>query len=66
MSDEKKKRGRPVTGEAKNNVVAMRIDDETRDMLNNICKNYNISKSDVLKKWVKNQYNMMENGIDLL
>lgn len=66
MSDEKKKRGRPAKGNTKNNVVAMRVDDETRDALYEICEHYNISKSDLLKKMVQTQHNFMENGIDFL
>ena len=66
MNEQNKKRGRPITGCAKTNVVAMRIDDETRDALCDICNHYGISKSKLLKKWTENQHKMMENGIDLL
>lgn len=66
MSEEKKKRGRPVSNHTKNNVVSMRVDDETRDMLNNICEKYGVSKPELIERWARNQYKMMENGIDLL
>lgn len=66
MSDEKRKRGRPVTRHAKNNVIAVRADDKTRDALCDVSEYYGVSKSELLKKWVQNQHKMMENGIDLL
>ncbi len=66
MSDDKKKRGRPVSGNTKNNVVSMRVDDETRNMLNDICEKYGVSKPELIERWARNQYKMMENGIDLL
>ena len=67
MSDEKKKRGRPKSDrETKNNVVAMRINDKTNNKLDELCENYNVSKAELLEKWINNQYVMMENGIDLL
>lgn len=44
----------------------MRVDDETRDMLNDICEKYGVSKAELIERWARNQYKMMENDIDLL
>ena len=44
----------------------MRIDDNTRDMLNDICMNYGVSKSELIQKWAKNQHEMMKMGVELL
>lgn len=66
MDENNKKRGRPSKSGSKHNVVAMRIADETTDRLNFICESRNISKADMLKKWVDYTYKMMENGIDFL
>ena len=44
----------------------MRVDDETRNMLNDICEKYGVSKPELIERWARNQYKMMENGIDLL
>lgn len=66
MEENNKKRGRPSKSGAKHKVVAMRIADETTNKLNFICESRNISKADMLKKWVDYTYKMMENGIDFL
>nr|WP_296955282.1 hypothetical protein [uncultured Mediterraneibacter sp.] len=66
MAEKTKRRGRPLKGDTKKNVVAMRIDDNTRDMLNDICMNYGVSKSELIQKWAKNQHEMMKMGVELL
>lgn len=66
VEENKRKRGRPSKSSCKHNVVAMRIADETANKLNYICESRNISKADMLKKWVDYTYKMMENGIDFL
>lgn len=66
LEEVKKKRGRPVTGCPKNNVIAVRTTEQTKQMLDEICKTYGASKSDILEKWVENQHKMMEMGIELM
>lgn len=58
MENIKSKRGRPVTGQAKNNRLNVRLSDEYNDMINYICEKKGITKTDVLEEAIRMQYNL--------
>lgn len=62
MGEEKKKRGRPVTGEAKTKQIHIRTTDNTYEMLSEICESHGVSKSEMFEKMVRTQYNLTKDG----
>lgn len=61
----KSKRGRPVTGHAKKRVVSFRTDDDTMKMLDYICEDKGVTKSEMLKQIIGMHYNLAKRGIKL-
>ncbi|RJV72775.1 ribbon-helix-helix protein, CopG family [Eubacterium sp. TF05-29] len=50
---EKKKMGRPIVGNKKDIMLRIRIDQETLDILDKNCKNSNLSRSEYIRKLIK-------------
>ena len=64
--EEKKKRGRPVTGDPKNKHISFRATDQVDEMLKSICKKQGCSVSDALEKMIRIQYNLTKSDVELL
>lgn len=58
----KRKRGRPVTGNAKTKQLHIRTTNSVYEMLNEICESQGASKSEVFEKLVRTQYNLTKSG----
>lgn len=64
LSDDKKKRGRPVTGEPKNKQIHIRTTDNVYDMVGEICESQGLTKTQLFEKMVKAQYNLLNIDYD--
>jgi hypothetical protein len=53
-----KRRGRPIKDLAKNNVLIVRLSDDEREMIEYLASEDEMTKTDVIRKAVKAQYNI--------
>lgn len=53
-----KRRGRPVKDRAKSNVFMIRLSDDEREMIEYLASEDDMTKTDVIRKAVKAQYNI--------
>lgn len=53
QSAEKKKMGRPVIGKPKDIRLEIRLDEDTLTKLDNVCKQKNISRSELIRQLIK-------------
>lgn len=53
-----KRRGRPVKDRAKSNVFMLRLSDDEREMIEYLASEDDMTKTDVIRKAVKAQYNI--------
>lgn len=53
-----KRRGRPVKDRAKSNVLMIRLSDDEREMIEYLASEDDMTKTDVIRKAVKAQYNI--------
>lgn len=51
---EKKKMGRPVIGKPKDIRIAIRVDEDTLNKMDNICKQKKISRSEYIRRLINN------------
>lgn len=51
------KKGTKLTDTPKDKVLRIRIDDKTEDELETVCRHTKMSKSDVVRKGIEQQYN---------
>lgn len=52
----RKKRGRPVTGRAKNSMKTVRLDDETVSKLDDILEEFDVSFSEYLRDTIRKDW----------
>lgn len=53
-----KRRGRPIKDRAKNNVLIVRLSDDEREMIEYLASEDEMTKTDVIRKAIKAQYNI--------
>lgn len=56
----KRKRGRPLKGPAKNNKITIRLTELEIEELRNASKKYGISQTDILRKGLMSQLNLLK------